>query len=66
MIFGGNHFALMDINKEAYLKLNCEKEIQTIAGAGHLFEEPNKLDKVATLDSRWFQKYLVQKSAVQK
>lgn len=47
------------LNKDAYSKLNCKKELQVIEGASHLFEEPGKLDDVAELAINWFNKFLV-------
>jgi putative phosphoribosyl transferase len=47
------------LNEHAYSKLNCEKKMQIIHGATHLFEEPGKLDTVAHLAIDWFKNHLV-------
>lgn len=66
LIVGGKDFTVIDLNKEAYSKLQCEKEMQIIAGAGHLFEEAYALEEVASLAGKWFHKYLVKKIEVLK
>lgn len=49
---------VIEMNKTAYKKLNCEKELIIIPGATHLFEEVGTLEIVAYLSSEWFKKYL--------
>jgi putative phosphoribosyl transferase len=49
---------VIEMNKEALAKLNCEKKLQIIPGATHLFEEPGTLDQVARSAADWFKKYL--------
>jgi dienelactone hydrolase len=46
------------LNKEAYSHLNCEKKLEIIEGATHLFEEPGMMEEVATLATNWFEKHL--------
>jgi putative phosphoribosyl transferase len=50
---------VIKLNNQAFNKLKCEKEIQIIEGASHLFEEPGKLNEVAQIAVEWFEKYLV-------
>jgi putative phosphoribosyl transferase len=50
---------VLALNRDAYSKLNCEKNFQIVEGATHLFEEPGKLDVVADLAANWFNKFLV-------
>lgn len=59
LIVGGNDTDVIELNKTAYSKLNCDKDLRIIKGAGHLFEEPGKLDEVAEYAVEWFSKYLV-------
>jgi len=47
------------LNRTAYEKLRCPKELVIVPGATHLFEEPKALDKVAELARDWFMKYFV-------
>jgi dipeptidyl aminopeptidase/acylaminoacyl peptidase len=36
----------------------CETELRIVPGATHLFSEPGKLEQVANLSARWFEKHL--------
>jgi putative phosphoribosyl transferase len=38
--------------------MNCEKQLEIIAGAMHLFEEPGALDKVVKAARDWFLRHL--------
>lgn len=58
LIVGSLDGEVIKLNEIAYSLLNCEKKIQIIEGASHLFEEPGKLNEVAHLASDWFQKQL--------
>lgn len=58
LIVGGNDLTVIELNKMAYDMLKCEKILEIIPGASHLFEEPNKLEEVAKLASSWFKKHL--------
>ena len=66
LIVGGNDLTVIELNKEAYSKMQCEKEMHIIAGAGHLFEEIKALEEVAMLAGKWFYKYLFRKIEVLK
>lgn len=59
LIVGGLDTDVITLNKEAFSKLTCEKELQIINGASHLFEEANKLSEVASLALKWFNAKLV-------
>ena len=50
---------VIKLNKEVFDKILCEKKFETISGATHLFEEPGRLEKVATSATLWFSKFLV-------
>ncbi len=58
LVVGGNDEAVAALNLEAWAHLRCEKAIEIIPGAGHLFEEPGALDNVAALAARWFGDHL--------
>ena len=58
LIVGGNDLGVIELNKEAYDQLRCEKAIKIIPGATHLFEEPGTLEGVAWLASEWFKKHI--------
>ena len=58
LIVGGSDDIVVELNREAFLNLACEKEMKIIPGASHLFEEPGKLEQVATAAKDWFRRYL--------
>jgi pimeloyl-ACP methyl ester carboxylesterase len=58
LIVGSLDTHVIELNKQAYDKLKCEKQLEIIEGASHLFEEPGTLDKVAALAADWFNRYL--------
>src|SRR6185436_13736139 len=45
------------LNRQAYERLRCEKELRIVPGASHLFEEPGALEQVAQLAAHWFAKH---------
>lgn len=58
LVVGSLDIHVIELNKQAFDKLRCEKQLEIVAGASHLFEEPGTLDKVAVLAANWFDKYL--------
>ncbi|MGH2719149.1 MAG: phosphoribosyltransferase family protein [Actinomycetota bacterium] len=54
LLVGGDDTAVLDLNKQALQELRCEKQLEVIAGATHLFEEPGKLERVGDLACQWF------------
>jgi putative phosphoribosyl transferase len=58
LIVGGLDTEVIALNKQAFIKLHCLKDLKIVAGATHLFEEEGMMDKVAELASAWFEKYL--------
>jgi putative phosphoribosyl transferase len=58
LIVGGNDFQVIELNREAFARLNCEKQLVIVPGATHLFEEPGALDAVARLAREWFERHL--------
>lgn len=60
LLVGGEDYQVIDLNKEALEKLASvkNKELVIIPGATHLFEEPGKLEDVASHAVEWFKKYL--------
>jgi len=59
LIVGGRDEVVLDLNRQAYEQLRCEKRLEVVPGATHLFDEPGTLDRVAELAAEWFSKYLV-------
>lgn len=58
LIVGGQDAPVLDLNREALAALRCEKKLEVVPGATHLFEEPGALDAVAKLARDWFVRYL--------
>jgi putative phosphoribosyl transferase len=56
LIVGGRDEVVIDLNREAYEELQCEKELKIVRGATHLFEEPGTLEEVAGLAAEWFRR----------
>jgi putative phosphoribosyl transferase len=60
LIVGGKDTGVIELNQQAYAALTGIKQIEIIAGATHLFEEPGALEKVAAHAKAWFKQYGVQ------
>ena len=58
LIVGSLDYDVLQLNKEAYMQLECEKKLEVVEGATHLFEEPGKMENVSELAGNWFEKYL--------
>lgn len=58
LIVGGLDGPVIRMNKDAYAQLRCVKELTIVPGATHLFEEPGKLEEVASLAAKWFVSHL--------
>ena len=60
LLVGGEDYQVIDLNKQTLKKLTQvkNKELVIIPGATHLFEEPGKLEDVASYAASWFKKYL--------
>ena len=59
LIVGSLDTQVIDLNKRAYNQLKCEKRMEIIEGASHLFEEPGTLNKVARIAAEWFEQRLL-------
>ena len=59
LIVGGRDDVVIDLNRQAFQKLQGPKELTIVPGATHLFPEPGALDEVARLATAWFVRYLV-------
>jgi putative phosphoribosyl transferase len=58
LIVGGHDDSVLELNRRALARLQCEKQLTIVPGATHLFVEAGTLEQVAHLASEWFQKYL--------
>lgn len=54
LIVGSNDVDVVGFNHDAQRRMRAETRLETIPGAGHLFEEPGALDTVAQLAASWF------------
>jgi pimeloyl-ACP methyl ester carboxylesterase len=54
LIVGGADYGVIELNQRALDMLTCEKQLEIVPGATHLFEEPGTLDKVVDLAAQWF------------
>ena len=54
LIVGGRDEVVLKLNQKAYQSLTCEKKLEIIPRATHLFEEPGTLEQVASLAADWF------------
>ncbi len=58
LIVGGDDDVVIELNREAYAQMRCEKRLSIVPGATHLFEEPGTLDEVVRLACEWLTRYL--------
>jgi putative phosphoribosyl transferase len=58
LIVGGEDAPVIVMNREAFSELRCQKKLEIVPGATHLFEEPGTLEAVARLARDWFVEYL--------
>ena len=58
LLVGGRDEEVLELNREAYARLPCTKELSIIPGATHLFEEAGTLEEVTRQASEWFGLYL--------
>ena len=54
LIVGGDDTTVLGLNREAYDALGCERRLEIVPGASHLFEEPGTLATAAALARDWF------------
>ena len=62
LIVGGQDVGVLDLNEQAFAQLQCEKSLEIVPGATHLFEEPGALDQVIDLARQWFTRHLTGRS----
>jgi len=64
LIVGGRDTQVIQMNRQAYDHLECEKRMEIVPGATHLFEEPGALEQVAALAGNWFVAHLIRTPVV--
>jgi putative phosphoribosyl transferase len=62
LIVGGLDQGVIELNQEAYAALRCEKRLDIVPGAGHLFEEAGTLEAVAGLAASWLARHLTERA----
>ena len=58
LIVGSRDPEVLELNRAAANRLGATHAVRVVDGAGHLFEEPGALDRVASLAGDWFREYL--------
>lgn len=58
LVVGGLDQVVIDLNSDAMDFLRTDKALEIVPRAGHLFEEPGALRKVAELAAAWFERHL--------
>ena len=62
LIVGADDDVVLELNRRAQQALTCESRLEVVEGAGHLFEEPGALERVAELAGAWFVAHLAAES----
>ena len=58
LIVGGHDPEVLALNRSAHRRLHCERRLEVVPGATHLFEEPGTLESVVALARAWFLQHL--------
>lgn len=58
LIVGEYDDVVIQLNREAFDQLKCEKRLDIVPKATHLFEEPGALEEAARLATDWFVEHL--------
>jgi putative phosphoribosyl transferase len=58
LIVGEYDAPVVTMNREAFNRLTCVKDLVIVPGATHLFEESGALEQVADHALEWFRRYL--------
>lgn len=65
LIVGGKDTDVLELNRNAFNDLHCEKKLDVVPDAGHLFEESGAMDRVAELAGAWFVDHLAPQEPLQ-
>ncbi len=58
LIVGGDDEPVLDLNRDAMLRMTAPVELEVVPDATHLFEEPGALERVAELAAEWLRERL--------
>ncbi|MBM3506961.1 MAG: alpha/beta hydrolase [Alphaproteobacteria bacterium] len=61
-LFGSLDRVVLELNRQAYERMTCARELSVIPGAGHLFDEAGTLDELVAHAARWFMQACEQRS----
>jgi dienelactone hydrolase len=59
LIVGARDTEVLALNRRAQAAMRADVALELVPGAGHLFEEPRALERVAALTREWFVRRLV-------
>lgn len=59
LIVGSLDHDVLRLNQWALEQMRCERKLEIVSGASHLFEEKGTMEKVCELACGWFEKYLL-------
>ena len=54
-VVGGADTQVLELNRDAFARLDCERDLHVVEGAGHLFEGEGELEEVAAVAADWFE-----------
>ncbi len=58
LLVGARDLDVLELNRRAFRRLSCTKQLVVIPRAGHLFEEPGTLAQVGEWAAEWFVHHL--------
>jgi dienelactone hydrolase len=58
LVVGSEDPWLVELNREAYERLPCDRQLEIVPGATRQLDEPGALDAVANLAAGWFRQFL--------
>ena len=58
LIVGGADHGVIELNQQAFARMQCEKRLAIVPHATHLFEEAGALEEVSTLAASWFSEHM--------
>lgn len=59
LIVGGADTGVLELNQAALGQMTCERRLEVVSGATHLFEESGAMDAVAAAAGAWFSEHLL-------
>lgn len=54
LIVGSRDAEVLRLNQRALASMKCERRLEVVPGATHLFEEPGTMEQVTRLSRQWF------------